>query len=364
MLTTPKANKIRSGNSSSATLSRTSYKQQQRRALPSSSGVKSVKQKKSTSSLTSKKKAVSSLPPSSRRNARGGGQAGKALFPARQTVTLEFPSQFQLTASTTHNSWAYPLYTNAAYAPDPEAPSGYSATPQFSVWAARYASYRVKKYYGEVSFSSQLAAGDSCDTVVLHSNTKLAATGGGTLANVVLFAATRPGLNTVKPIGQAANNDSLVKHHFSHNISSITGESIMQPGYAAITSTIPSILTNLTFAISKPTNFAGNGTVNCNLKLFMVIEFFDYIDTLTSLWNTPEDKEFLRPNCGGCWAASQVESDPCVCGTVDKCTNCFYTRKCQNTCRSSRCPVVKQLNQIYPPVLQRSKSSKQVTISS
>jgi len=290
-------------------------------------------------------------------------KVGSTLTPPKRTVWLEYVSEYAIGVGGSHATYAYPLYTNGAYAVDPSAPSGFTTTPGFSVPATQYAAYRVLKYKGKVTFSNTFAAvGDS---IVCHSNTALGASNGGSVvANILQFSANRPTVNTIKPFAVSGAGASQVTHSFNHTIPFIAGESIMQPGYKSATNTVPSILTYLVFGweLTAP---ATNYTMSVSVKLLMKVQFLDYIDTLTSFAISEEERlsklgtpADIKP-CAGCASYHMLENIPCPdpeCSCVDRCTNCGFTRRCIEGAQSPKCPYRKDLAPISPPVLVKANS--------
>jgi hypothetical protein len=290
-------------------------------------------------------------------------KVGSTLTPSRRAVWLEYVSELGLTTTGTgKNSYAYPIYTNGAFAVDPSSPTGFTTTPGFSVLATNYAAYRVKAYKGSITFSNTFAVSGS--TVVCHSNSALGAPSGGTATVPILqYAANRPTINTVRPIAATGNGASQVTHTFSHTISAIAGESINQPGYKCLTNTVPSILTYIVFGWFFSTAVS-NATMTVNVKLKMLVEFLDYIDTLTSFQTEEERLKTLgtpasfQP-CAGCRQYQTLEAAPCPdpeCHCIDKCTNCGSSRKCIAAAQSPLCPWRAELATVIPPVLAKANS--------
>jgi len=289
-------------------------------------------------------------------------KVGSTLTPPNRTVWLEYVSELALSTGVTKQSFGYPIYTNGAFAVDPNAPSGFTTTPGFSVLATNYAAYRVKAYKGSITFSNTFAASGS--TVVCHSNSALGAANGGTSPlDIIQFAANRPTINTIRPIAATGNGASQVTHTFSHTIPKIAGESVMQPGYKSLTNTVPSILTYIVFGWYLSTSVS-SFTMTVNVRLRMLVEFLDYIDTLTSFQTEEERLKSLgtpaafQP-CAGCRQYQTLEAIPCPdpeCHCIDKCTNCGSSRKCIAAAQSTSCPWRAELAIVTPPVLTKANS--------
>jgi len=268
-------------------------------------------------------------------------------------------------------SRAYPILSNGAFAVDPIAPTGYTTTPGFSVLATNYAAYRVKKYRGSITFSGMTTT-IPCETVVCHTNTLLGTAAGGTDGiDILQFKANRPKFNTSKVLnpGQSSQSQRAI-HTFRHSISSITGESINQPGYKSLTNTVPSIPTYIVFGWMLQT--AATNSIFVEVKLQMLVEYLDYIDTLVSVDQHTQISENQRLKnlgspvinpCAGCKAVSLLEYLPCPdpqCMIVDVCSNCGYKRRCSQNCQSPSCPFKVDTVPLIPPDLVRVSSSKDV----
>jgi len=307
-----------------------------------------------------------------------GKLSNTTLTPPSRSVWLEYVSILDLTPASTKN-FAYPIYTNAAFAVDPAAPTGYTTTPGFSVLAANYAAYRVKRYKGSVTFSGFTVAGspshlDAISTCVCHTNSALGASSGGSISiDILQFKANRPQLNTVKVIQsyEAGAYGAKVVHTFNHSIPYIVGESIMQPGYRSATNTVPASLSYLVFGWQSPNAIALTGS-NVEVKLSMLVEFLDYIDTLTSYSGveTPLSEEARLEKlgqpaqpapCAGCKYLHSLEYLPCPdpeCSVVDTCTNCGYDHKCTANFQSPRCPYRADTVPLGVPKLKKQVSKK------
>jgi len=315
-----------------------------------------------------------------RRQKNGGSLRSKTttLTPANRTVRLRYVLMVQLPTAVGGVGRAYPLWTNGAFAVDQSAPSGFTTTPGFSVLATNYAAYRVRKYRSKVTFSSLTVASIAVDTCVCHTNSLLGTSAGGTNSiNIVQFAANRPEINTVKQLMPGTTSQpSKCVHVSSHTISSIAGESIMQPGYKSLTNTIPSIPTYIVFGWQAPSTVA-SGTCSVEVELDMWVEFLDYIDTLTS-FTTPDGSPMseserlsklgtpaeIQP-CAGCKFVKSLEFAPCpdpACTIVDGCTNCGFKRRCSANCQSVRCPYRADTIQLSPPLLTRISSKSQLCV--
>jgi len=290
-------------------------------------------------------------------------KVGTTLTPPRKSVWLEYVSEISVGVGGSHQTYAYPLYTNGAYAPDSSSPSGFTTTPGFSVPATQYAAYRVRRYKGSVSFANTFAAVG--DTIVCHSNSNLGSSSGGAVtANILQFAANRPNVNTIKPIQATGNGASQVTHRFDHSIPFITGESINQAQYKSATNTVPSSLTYLVWGweLSAP---ATSFTMSVSVKLKMLVEFLDYIDTLTSFDVSEQERlsklgtpKAFTP-CAGCASYELLENIPCPdpeCTIVDKCTNCGALRRCIMGAQSQRCPYRAETAKVTPPTLTKANS--------
>jgi hypothetical protein len=286
-----------------------------------------------------------------------------------------------LTMSAT-KSFAYPIYSNGVFAVDPAAPTGYTTTPGFSVLAANYAAYRVRRYKGAITFSGLNGSSTpnslaSIQTCVCHTNSALGASSGGTAGiDILQFKANRPQLNTAKvlqPIDSGKGSiGSKVTHTFNHSIEYIAGESVMQPGYKSATNTIPSIPTYIVFGMQSAQTVSDVCSVE--VKLAMLVEFLDYIDTLTSYEGekTPLSEEKRLESlgqpiqslpCAGCKYLHSLEYLPCPdpeCSVVDTCTNCGYDHKCTANFQSPRCPYRADTVPLGVPKLKKQASKKLV----
>jgi hypothetical protein len=200
-------------------------------------------------------------------------------------------------------------------------------------------------------------------------NSLLGTSSGGVFTiNLLPFAANRPKLNTVKPIQATGGGECKVTHHFSHSIPFITGETINQPGYKCLTNTVPSIPTYIVFGWTSNSTNVTNGMVIA-IKIKFLVEYLDYIDTLTS-YTGEEDRlrQLGAPQqvpCGGCRAVQDLEFLPCPdpsCSIVDYCTNCGFKRRCSLNCQSSRCPFKQDTIQIFPPVVTRTTSKDSLLV--
>jgi len=288
------------------------------------------------------------------------GRTTTTLTPARKKVWLKYVSQQSLGGGA-HVGFAYPIYSNAAFAVDPSAPAGYTTTPGFSVPATQYAAYRVLRYRGKISFENTTAI--PAQTIVCHSNTALGApNGGGTAVDLLQFAANRPKVNTIKPIQGSGGGPNRVEHRFNHSVAFIAGETVNQPGYKSLTNTVPSILTYIVFGYVSAANLA---TMQMGVELEMLVEFLDYIDTLTSFQSEGErlaklgTTEILK--CAGCKAVEEIELLPCPdpnCCIVDLCSNCGFSRRCSMNCQSPRCPFRADTVRLIPPLVRKASSSK------
>jgi len=309
-----------------------------------------------------------------RKAARGAGKS-TTLTPARRRVWLEYVSLLKPTSgATTTLCRAYMIESNAAFAVDPAAPTGWTTTPGFSVLATNYASYRVLRYKGTISFENISGTGNG-SSVVCHSNSALGvAAGGSNSVDLAQFAANRPTFNTIKPIAAGSLGGAAIKvvHSFDHTIPSITGESINQPGYKSATNTIPSILTYIVFGVVVQVTQT-NLQYDCQVKLKMLVEFSDYIDTLTSFETSQPTPQSERDRllslgeppkfqpCAGCKYVTSLEQGPCPdpdCKIVDMCSNCGCKRRCSLFCQSSRCPWRADTIKLLLPELSRKNSSK------
>lgn len=306
-----------------------------------------------------KRKAVPRGKVNRSRNTRKGGRS-TVLTPPNRRVWLKYVSTQNLGAGA-HTSFAYPLYSNGAFAPDPSSPSGFSTTPGFSVLATNYAAYRVRRYKGKITFENTTAV--PADTVVCHTNSALgASSGGSSTIDILQFAANRPQFNTIIPIQASTGGPNKAVHRFKHTISSVAGESVMQPGYKSLTNTVPSILTYIVFGYAAASNLS---TMAISVDLMMEVEFLDYIDTLTSFSSEKERLSLLgKPEmmkCAGCKAVEQLEYLPCPdpqCFVEDVCTNCGFSRRCSSNCQSSRCPYKEDTIKLRPPLQKKESSSK------
>jgi hypothetical protein len=292
------------------------------------------------------------------RSSRG---SNSTVQPSRRTYDLKYVSSLKLSSGATGDySIAYPIVSNNAFAVDSAAPSPFTTTPGFSIGSIAYSSYRVHSYRGKIVFSSDSAsAGSSLPvvTTVCHSNSALGASAGGTTGiDVLQFAALRPGFNTIKQMSGGLGGPSTCTHSFSHSISSITGESTMQPGYKAATNAGPSISSYIVFGVESQA--VGVTTITAVLvELTMRVEFLDYIDTLTSLFLDGIAGQSLKFRCGGCAQLATMEFNRCTCGQEDVCTTCRCYLPCCDARPSVRCTRVKVLVPVRSP-LDRQGSNK------
>lgn len=292
---------------------------------------------------------------------RASGKIPSTLTPPNRRVWLKYVS-VQTLGAIANKFFAYPIYSNGAFAPDPSSPSGYTTTPGFSVPALQYAAYRVRRYKGKIVFLNLTTT--PADTVVCHTNSALgAANGGSSSINILQFAANRPTINSVRPIQASGTGPCKAVHTFKHTVTKIAGESTMQPGYKALTNTVPSILTYIVFGWQAAANVSSGMEVSVELQ--MEVEFLDYIDTLTSF--ASEDVRLAslgKPEiskCAGCKAVEQIEMLPCPdvnCSIIDTCTNCGFARRCSENCQSPRCPFRADTVKLISPVARSSSKSK------
>jgi hypothetical protein len=270
-------------------------------------------------------------------------------------------SSLKLTTGATGDySIAYPIVSNNAYAVDSSAPAPFTTTPGFSIGSIAYSSYRVHSYRGKIVFSAESASAANSypiTTTVCHSNSALGASSGGTTGiDVLQFAALRPGFNTIKQVGGGLSGPSTCTHSFSHTISSITGESTMQPGYKSATNAGPSISSYIVFGVESQ-GVGGQAVTIVLVELTMKVEFLDYIDTLTSLFLDGVAGQPLKIRCGGCANLATMEFNRCTCGQEDVCTTCRCYLPCCDARPSVRCTRVKILVPVRSP-LDRQSSNK------
>lgn len=296
-----------------------------------------------------------------RKGSRGPrtSRVSKTLTPARSVVWLKYVST--QTLGLANHSFGYPIYTNGAFAVDPSSPSGFTTTPGFSVRAAQYAAYRVRRYKGSVTFENTTAT--PAETVVCHTNSNLGTSNGGSgTIDLLQFAANRPQINTIRPIQSSAGGPNKAVHRFRHTIASIAGESIMQPGYKSLTNTVPTNLTYLVFGWVGTSNVT---SMSVSVELMMEVEFLDYIDTLTSFASEKDRLLALgKPEvsmCAGCKAVQQIEFAPCPdpkCVCEDSCTNCGFSRRCSANCQSPRCPYKLETIVLRSPMVKTDSRSR------
>jgi len=292
---------------------------------------------------------------------RSRSKIPSVLTPANKRVWLKYVS-VQTVGVFANKFFGYPIYSNGAFAPDPSSPATYTTTPGFSVPALQYAAYRVIRYKGKIAFLNLTAT--PADTVVCHTNSNLGANNGGSVpVDILQFAANRPTINTVRPIQASGTGPCRAVHTFRHSVSKIAGESTMQPGYKALTNTVPAILTYIVFGWNAAANVVNGMEVSVELE--MEVEFLDYIDTLTSF--ASEDARLAslgKPEiskCAGCKAVEQLEMLPCPdvnCSIVDTCTNCGFARRCSENCQSPRCPFRADTVKLIPPIVRSDSKSK------
>lgn len=269
---------------------------------------------------------------------------GRSIQPSSSTVELTFVGRQTMT--TTTGFWAYPIRTNAAFAPDANGSATYQTTPGFASQAALYSMYRVTKYKYRVQYGS-ITQNQVFQVFACNSNSALGATAGGSSVDLTQYTALRSGFNKSLMLTGGTSGYSIVTMGGEHKVSSVYGDSpFTDPGFKSATNTVPSILTYLVFGFAC-TN--ANSEIDLEFELKMKVEFLDYIDTLTSLGEDGRPlcfsrarKEFL---CAACtrleqpWGGDHVNQpwQRCVCGKVSICRNCDTEIPCGNWFRCETC---------------------------
>jgi len=281
---------------------------------------------------------------------------GNRVSAPRETVVLNYTKTYSLVHAATSGCMSYYINPNSAFQIDAFTTS---TTPGFNAFASRYASYRVKSYHGTIQFANSTIQISTSrfvplTTNVCHSNTNLGITPatGGAIVDIQAF--TSLARNTEKTLSSPGGPCSV--HRFKRTIASVTGESTNQPGYKALVNAAPTLLTYLVFGCSwDPINIPAGDIVSCEVtvRVNQVVEFLDYIDTLTSL-EGPK-------TCAACEFLKGREYVPCICETKGECALCGWTRPCTEEYPLPSCPREVFVMDLEPPSesrLQRSSSHK------
>lgn len=326
-----------------STLQRNGNRKQRRATLQRSKTPKLLPR----SSVTAVKRGKSS-----RKGGKGGGYSASR---PHETIPLTYTKTYTLTHASGGGSSAYYIQTNNTQLDVFTS----STTPGLQSYQIRYASYRVKSYHGTVQFANSTIQVSTSrfaplTGIVCHSNTTLGITPttGGVLLDLTPYSCLAK--NQEKTIGAPGSPNTVIS--FKRAISSVTGESWMQTSNKALVGASPASPTYLAIGIAwDPTGLPVGDVVSCEVtvRITQVIEFLDYVDTLTSF-------EGLKI-CAACEFLKNREYVPCVCGTRGVCVNCGSSRPCSEEYPVSTCPREKLYMDVRPPTIEfllKSKSAK------
>lgn len=274
------------------------------------------------------------------------------ITPPRTFVWLPIQQLYQLSTSAGGTVVANYVVPNGIWKYDA---SLTSTTPGFASMAARYSMYRVHAYKGWISFAcsnTSTTLTTNAMTMVCHANTALGITQGtASHTNIQQFAGLQ--FNTSRPVGSPGAPPAV--HRFNHKIARIAGEPIIDDNFAATTSAVPVNLVYLCFGIFSATEAATTQLWNIGVSVKVLTEFFEYVDTLTSVGDS---KLFgVLPKCAEC---SKIDGSPYVpcCSVMAPCPICRWVRPCIQGHRHESCLTVKPLLILSPPVLEKQNSKK------
>jgi len=271
-----------------------------------------------------------------------------AVQPSTRRVYLKFASpEIAVTSAGGGNTWLYPVTINDAFTPDSFLGAPFNKIPQFAEMASLYASYIVHSVKGSATICPTVtvtSGAQSWETFLLFGNVAAAggwgaAAGGSIIPDLVQFYSDGPpGLNSRKTVSFGSSGSASSTHHFNHRVSKITGESVTLPGYKSLTNAGPALSVFMGIGFYGP---AANLTVSANLtyELIMEVEFLDYVDSVISnALTVAKNGTGGWAKCAACEFLSLKEFEPCICGTIEECGECPYSRPCTLDYPVADCP--------------------------